>query len=79
MLKDKALRKKIISRIKDIPEDKLKEIDQLLDTFLKENAKKMKLLSFAGSWKDMDEKDFEWMTDDTRKRRSKSGREKTHI
>jgi deoxyhypusine synthase len=79
MLKDKDLRKKIIARIKDIPADKLKEIDQLLDTLIQENEKKMKLLSFAGSWKDMDEKEFTSIMKEIEKRRSESGRQRTDI
>lgn len=79
MLKDKDLRKKIISRIKDIPENKLKEIDQLLDAFLQENKKKIKLLSFAGSWRDMDEKEFTSIMKEIEKRRSESGRDRTDL
>jgi hypothetical protein len=60
--KDK-LKDKIINRISSMSRDRLKNIDEYIDQLEQKNKKKQEILSFAGSWKDIDEEVFNDFTD----------------
>jgi len=56
-------RKRLIKRIRNIPESKLRELDDFLLKIEKSLNKKEKNLSFAGSWNDVEQDLFESLTD----------------
>ncbi len=60
--KDK-LKDKIINRISSMSRERLKNIDEYIDQLEEKNKKKQEILSFAGSWKDIDKEVFNDLTD----------------
>jgi hypothetical protein len=74
MLQDNNLRQELIHKIESLPFEKLKEVDKLITSLSKQESKKSKLLKFAGSWKDMNNNDFDNFIDDLKKRRKSNRR-----
>ena len=66
------IKKKIISRLENFPANKLEDVWNFIDHLEEENANKKTLLSFAGTWKDIDDTLFEDLTTNLISRR-KSG------
>ena len=55
-------------RIDKLSEEKLKDVSRFLESLDNENQK-LKLLSFSGSWSDLDEETFNDLTEGIEKRR----------
>lgn len=70
------LQDKVMEEIKLIPENKLPEIYSVIHFFrlgLEITAKKPKnIMRFAGSWQDMNEKDFNEFSDEISQRRNQA-------
>jgi hypothetical protein len=52
---DTQIRKRLIHRIQQIPENKLPEIEHFLEKMDNVPDRNHSIISFAGSWKDIDE------------------------
>ena len=66
------LRKKVIKEIEKMPENQLREIHKLLNSFKSESPekpKKDKILSFAGCWQDLPDDVFKTLMSEISKRR----------
>lgn len=70
--------KSVLKKLSDIPVDKLIEVDKFLET-LKDDAsnkekeeRRQKILSFAGSWNDMEQEDFDDYLDSIKQLRKNS-------
>lgn len=64
----------ILKEIKDVPEDRLEELQQFIHSLLSPSPlgkeRKQKILSFAGAFKDMTDKDFDDFVTETKRVRS---------
>lgn len=67
--KTKELRNKLIDRINKLTTDKLENVDHFIDRMEKINNKEA-ILSYAGSWEDIDEDLFNELTTDLHQKRS---------
>ncbi|WP_114752517.1 hypothetical protein [Pleomorphovibrio marinus] len=70
----KQLRERLIKRIENLSPEKLQDLSRFLESLETENNK-MKVLTFAGSWSDLDEETFDELTNNLENRR-KSDRTK---
>jgi hypothetical protein len=69
MLKEKQKRKLILNKIENLPSEKLNELDEFIVKLEQSISNKKKTLSFAGSWKDIDENIFATLTNELIERR----------
>jgi hypothetical protein len=74
MITDTQRRNQILRRISRIPKDKLKELEDFLTKLEKNISKKSKTLSFAGSWQDIDDSVFEYLTNNLMSNRQNNRR-----
>jgi hypothetical protein len=72
MITDTQRRNQILRKIYKIPSDRLKELDDFVSKLEKDINKKAKTLSYAGSWKDIDESVFEDFTENLIENRKKN-------
>lgn len=68
MISIKELKERLKKRIDNLSEDKLNDVSQFLESLEIENNKG-KLLSFAGSWNDLDDETFNELTKNSENRR----------
>jgi hypothetical protein len=66
------MRNRILKRISSIPENKLKQLDDYISKLEKKENTPSGNLSFAGSWKDIDNSVFEEFTTNLVKNRTKN-------
>jgi hypothetical protein len=64
----------ILRKIKQIPEEHLSRIDKFLKKLDSRNIRKKRILSYAGTWKDLDEDVLYQFTDELITRRKKNSR-----
>ena len=74
MITDKQRKNQILRKIQNLPPDKLKKLQEYLNKLDKETPNSMKVLSYAGAWKDMDESAFKELTDQIISRRQNNKR-----
>ena len=60
--------------IRNIPKDKLKELDEFVSKLEHDISQKNRTLSFAGAWKDIDEYAFDDLTENLISNRQKNRR-----
>ncbi len=63
MTTETKIRKQILKRIQQIPMERLSDLDEYLRKLEAQISKKKKVLSYAGTWKDLDEDVFRELTD----------------
>ena len=74
MITDKQRKNQILRRIQKMPPDKIRELDKFMSKLEQETPKKKKILSYAGSWSDLDESTFEDLTKNLIEKRKKNKR-----
>ena len=74
MITDKQRKNQILRRIQKMPPDKIRELDEFMSKLEQETPKKKKILSYAGSWSDLDESTFEDLTKNLIEKRKKNKR-----
>jgi len=74
MIEDAQIRQQIIRKIGRIPSSKLKDVNDYLSKLEQTTEKTSKILSYAGSWKSIDESTFNELTDNLIKNRNKNTR-----
>ena len=74
MITDTQRRNQIVRKINRIPVDKLKELDDFVSKLEEDLTQKSKTLSFAGSWKDIDDTLFNDLTSDLISNRQRNRR-----
>jgi hypothetical protein len=74
MTAESKIRNQILSRIKNIPGEHLSRIDKYLKKLESGNTRKKRILSYAGTWKDMDDDVLHQFTDELISRRKKNTR-----
>ena len=62
MLKEKEIRKKILTRIEKMSTDKLDNVWKLLKSIENQSKNNADILSYAGCWKDLDQELFDDLT-----------------
>ena len=67
------IKTKIIDRLENFSANKLEDVWNFIDHLEEENANKKNLLSFAGTWKDIDDSLFEDLTTNLISRRKSGG------
>ncbi|NOX86240.1 MAG: hypothetical protein GXO86_09795 [Chlorobi bacterium] len=72
MITDIQRRNRILKKIYRIPKDKLRELDEFLSKLEEDVNHKSQILSFAGSWKDIDQSVFDTFTKDLISNRKKN-------
>ena len=68
------IRNQIIKKIQRFPHEKLKELNEFVSKLEGRNRKKSKVLSYAGTWEDIDESTFEELTKNLISRRQRNNR-----
>ena len=74
MISDTQIRQQILRKIRRIPSDKLSDLNEYLSSLEQTTEKTTKILSFAGSWNNLDESAFKELTDTLISNRSKNSR-----
>jgi len=74
MTEDTRLKNRVLQKIEQLSDDKLRKIDQLLNKLLKKEKRKDKIMSLAGSWSDMKEDDFHSLVEEVKERRKEANR-----
>ena len=74
MIADTQIRQQILRKIRRIPSDKLKDLNDYLSKLEKTTEKSSKVLSYAGSWKDIEESAFDELTGNLITNRNKNSR-----
>jgi len=74
MITETKIRDKILKRINRIPVEQLTEVERYLKMLESQNTKKKKILSYAGSWKDLDDEVFRQFTNELITRRQENKR-----
>jgi hypothetical protein len=64
----KQLKERLIKRIENLSPEKLQDLSRFLESLETENNK-MKVLTFAGSWADLDGETFDELTNNLENRR----------
>lgn len=64
----KQLKERLIKRIENLSPEKLQDLSRFLESLETENNK-MKVLTFAGSWADLDGQTFDELTNNLENRR----------
>ncbi len=72
MTADNQIRQQIFRKIRRIPSNKLNDLNDYLSKLDLSIDKSTKILSFAGSWNNVDEEAFEELTDKLISNRSKN-------
>ncbi len=72
MLADTQIRQQIFQRIRRIPKDKLNDLNDYLSKLEQTTEKSSKILSFAGSWINIDDSAFDELTDNLISNRSRN-------
>ncbi|MBA7546415.1 hypothetical protein ES705_38805 [subsurface metagenome] len=76
MLKETIIRKRIWKRIERMSSDKLNDILKYLESLDTNMKNKKQILSYAGTWNDLDSETFSEFTDNLIDRRISSSRRK---
>lgn len=74
MISNIQIRQNIVKRVKRISSDKLEKLVNFINKLEKNTEKKSKILSYAGSWKNIDKKVFDELTKNLISNRSKNKR-----
>jgi hypothetical protein len=74
MIADNQIRQQIFRKIRRIPSNKLKELNDYLNELEETSARASKTLSFAGSWSNIDQSVFFELTDNLISNRNKNSR-----
>lgn len=74
MIADTQIRQQILRKIRRIPSDKLNDLNEYLSKLEQTTEKTSKILSYAGSWSNIDESAFDEFTDNLIVNRSKNAR-----
>ena len=74
MIADTQIRQQILRKIRRIPSDKLNDLNEYLSKLEQTTDKTSKILSFAGSWNNIDEAAFDELTDNLILNRNKNSR-----
>ena len=74
MITDTQRRTQILRKVNRIPVDKLKELDDFVSKLEGGVVRKSKILSFAGSWKNIDDAVFNALTNDLISHRQRNRR-----
>lgn len=74
MITDRQIRNKILRKIRRIPSDKLKDLDDFISKLGEKSEDKSKVLSYAGSWRDIDDSTFQDFTDNLIRNRQRNKR-----
>ena len=74
MITDTQRRTQILRKVNRIPVDKLKELDDFVSKLEESVVRKSKILSFAGSWKNIDDAVFNALTNDLTSHRQRNRR-----
>ncbi len=62
MIADTQIRQQILRKIRRIPSNKLKDLNEYISKLEQTTEKSSKILSYAGSWKNIDESAFDELT-----------------
>ena len=73
-MEDTQIRQQIFRKIRRIPSDKLHDLNDYLSKLEQTAEKPSKILSFAGSWNNIDESAFNELTDHLITNRNKNSR-----
>lgn len=74
MIADTQIRQQILRKIRRIPSNKLNDLNEYLSKLEQTTEKASKILSFAGSWNNLDESAFDEFTDNLIQNRNKNSR-----
>jgi hypothetical protein len=74
MITDTQRRMQILRKVNRIPVDKLKELDEFVSKLEEGIVTKSKALSFAGSWRDIDDTVFDELTNNLISNRQRNRR-----
>lgn len=74
MIADTQIRQQILRKIRRIPSNKLNDLNEYLSKLEQTTEKASKVLSYAGSWSNIDESAFDELTDNLIVNRSKNSR-----
>jgi hypothetical protein len=74
MIADTQIRQQILRKIRRIPSNKLNDLNEYLKKIEQSTDNSAKILSFAGSWNNIDESTFNDLTDRLISNRSKNSR-----
>lgn len=74
MITDTQKRQQILRKIYRIPSEKLKELDDFVSKLVQSINKKTKIMSFAGSWQNIDDSVFNDLTKNLISNRQKTKR-----
>jgi signal transduction histidine kinase len=74
MLADTQIRQQILRKIRRIPSDKLNDLKEYLNKLEQTTEKSSKILSYAGSWNNIDESALNQLTDNLISNRIKNSR-----
>ena len=74
MISDTQIRQQILRKIRRIPSNKLTDLNEYLSNLEQTTEKSTKVLSFSGSWNNIDESAFKELTDTLISNRNKNSR-----
>lgn len=74
MIADTQIRQQILHKIRRIPSNKLNDLNEYLSKLEQTTDKTSKILSYAGSWKNIDKSSFDEFTEDLILNRNKNSR-----
>jgi len=74
MIADNQIRQQILRKIRRIPSNRLKVLNEYLSKLEQSTEKKSKIISYAGSWNNLEESAFNELTDNLIKNRNKNSR-----
>jgi hypothetical protein len=74
MIADTQIRQQILRKIRRIPSNKLNDLNEYLSQLEQTTEKTSKILSYAGSWNNIDESTFDELTDNLILNRNKNSR-----
>jgi hypothetical protein len=75
LMDDKVkIRKKIIKRLEEMPKSRLGKVFEYIESLENKAKHKKDILSFAGSWKNIDPALFEELTSGVQERRTRTSR-----
>ena len=74
MIADAQIRQQILRKIRKMPLNKLNDLNEYLSKLEQSTEKTSKILSYAGSWKSIDESAFNELTDNLILNRNRNSR-----
>ena len=74
MIADNQIRQQILRKIRRIPSNKLNDLNEYLSKLEQTTEKTSKILSYAGSWNNIDESVFNELTNNLILNRNKNSR-----